>query len=174
MAANPDPHFPGPAALGRGVVVTPASGVPDGFPADAVRIRIDDDVVAHPSPAVARLHLAWVRREPVVIELAADNATLRARETTSVHPWLLPHGFTFERERLHWLTWANTYDARTGSPIWWHGELARRRGGDPSEVADVRIDGVDAWADGGPRGPVPASAEAPPSHLLDGIGLVHR
>ncbi len=174
MAVDPDPHFPGPAALGRGVVVADGGQVPDGFPVDALRIRIDDDVVAHPSPAVARLHLAWVRREPVVIELATANATLRAPETSTVHPWLLPHGFTFERERLHFLTWANTYDARGGAPIWWHGELARRRGGDPSDVADVRIDGTDAWADGGPRGPVVATPGARPTHLLDGVGLVHR
>lgn len=174
MAVPPDPHFPGPSALGRSVVVAPGAPAPDGFPTDAPRIVIDDDVVAHPSPAVARLHLAWARREPIVVELAADNRALREPETTKVHPWRLPHGFTFERERLHFLTWANTYDARSDKPIWWHGELARRRGGAPSEVADVRIDGVDAWADGGPRGPVRPDRGSTPSHHLDGIGLVHR
>ena len=171
MPVDACPHYPGPPSLGRGVVVGPDQPAPPGTPADALRVVVDDTVVAHPSPVVARLHLAWVRREPVVVELAADNTALRAPETTDLAPEQLPHGFTFDRERLHFLLWANNYDARTGEPIWWHGELARRRGGETTAAADVVVDGRPAWADGGPRGPVPGLAEDPTTDVHD---VVHR
>ncbi len=171
MPVDPCPHYPGPPALGRGVVVAPGQPAPEGTPADAPRFVLDDDAVATPSPLVTRLHLAWVRREPVVVELAADNAALRRPETTDVEPYRLPHGFTFDRDRLHFLVWANNYDARSGQPIWWHGELARRRGGTPTPAADVDLDGTAAWADGGPRGPVPALADDP---CVATTALVHR
>lgn len=171
MPVDACPHYPGPVTLGRGVVVGPGQPAPDGTPADAPRFVVDDDAVTAPSPLVARLHLAWVRREPVVVELAADNAALRQPETTDVEPYRLPHGFTFDRERLHFLVWANNYDARSGQPIWWHGELARRRGGSPTPDADVDLDGTAAWADGGPRGPVPALADDP---SITTTALVHR
>ncbi|MBY5163118.1 ATP-dependent DNA helicase UvrD2 [Salsipaludibacter albus] len=169
MPVEPDPHYPGPVALGRGVVVAPGAPTPPGTSADAPRLVVDDAAVAAPSALVARLHLAWARREPVVVELAADNAGLREPEVETRDPWELPHGFTFERERLHFLVWANNYDARSGDPIWWHGELARRRGGEDTPDADAVVDGVVAWADGGPRGPVAGLGD-------DGAptGLVHR
>ena len=47
----------------------------------------------------------------------------------------LSPGFTFWRERLHFLVWANTYDARAGEPVWWHGRRAARR---------LAVDGVAA------------------------------
>jgi DNA helicase II / ATP-dependent DNA helicase PcrA len=164
--------FPGPPALGRGVVVGRGGRPPAGFPADAPRVRIDDEVLAHPDPAVAFLHTSWATRRPVVVELAVDNDALRTDETDHRPPWELPHGFTFPRERLHFLLWANNYDGRSGEPIWWHGELARRRGADPSQVADAELAGEPVWCDGGPRGPVVEDGAA--TGRVAGYRLVHR
>jgi DNA helicase II / ATP-dependent DNA helicase PcrA len=153
---SPARSFPGPDVLGRGAVIAAGAPTPPGFER-VRRVVVDDDVLAHPGHVATLLHHRWLRRERVVLELAADNAALREPEVCTDAPHELPDGFTFERERLHFLTWANTYDLRTGAPVWWHGELARRRGGaDASDVADVTLaDGRPAWVDGGPRGPLP-------------------
>ncbi len=164
MPATAAPTHPGPDVLGRWVVVGPGAAAPDGFP-DAPRVRIDDTVLAHPGPMVARLHLAWARRERLVVELAVPNEVLRESEVDDRRPWDLPRGFTFLRERLAFLVWANSYDARDGRPVWWDAELAIRGGASPSDVADVTIDGRPVWCDGGPRGPV---------DTLDGAGIIHR
>lgn len=153
----------------------PGQEPPEGFPADAPRIVVDDVVLAHPEPAVAALHHHWVTRTPVVIELGADNAAMRAPEVDTRAPWDLPHGFTFPRERLHFLIWANTYDARDGHPTWWHGELAARRAGgpaDPDEPADATVDNKPVWCDGGPRGPI--IVDGVPVTTIDGRPLLHR
>lgn len=154
-AATPAASFPGPDALGRGVVVAAGAPTPHGF--DGVRrFVVDDEVAAAPAALAAVLHRRWLDRRRFVLELAADNDALRAPETTDLPPYELPADFTFHRERLHFLTWANTYDLRSGQPIWWHGELAQRRtDAGPSTVADITLpDGREAWVDGGPRGPV--------------------
>jgi hypothetical protein len=156
---------PGPAALGRGVIVGPDQAAPTPW-ADAPRFVIDDEVLAHPGPAAAVLHHHWLHRLPVVIEYRVDNAEARREEICDRPPYRVSPRFTFERERLHFLTWANTYDARSGEPVWWHGVLAQRRGGRASDVADVQLpDDVHAWVDGGPRGPLDVPPEQP---------LVHR
>jgi DNA helicase II / ATP-dependent DNA helicase PcrA len=164
-APVPAASAPGHLALGRGVVVSPDQDAPAGW-ADAPRYRIDDEVVAHPGPLADVLHAAWLGRRAVVIELAAANDDVRAPEVCRLAPYEVPRDFAFDRERLHWLTWANTYDARRGDLVWWHGVLAQRRGGaTPSETHDVVLpDGRHAWVDGGPRGPVPGVTDA----------LVHR
>ena len=59
------PTYPGPAALGRGVVVRPGEPAP-GFD-KAPRIVVDDAALSSPAATVARLHDAWVARTPVVI-----------------------------------------------------------------------------------------------------------
>jgi DNA helicase II / ATP-dependent DNA helicase PcrA len=163
--AVPSPSAPGHPALGRGVVVRAGQDAPRGWDR-APRLRIDDAVVADPGPIADVLHHAWLRRIPVVLELAAANDDVRDPEVCRLAPYDVPRDFGFARERLHWLTWANTYDARGGAPIWWHGVLAQRRGGaEPSDSHDVVLpDGRHAWVDGGPRGPV------------DGVDdpLVHR
>src|SRR2546423_11032680 len=71
-------------------------------------------------------------------------------------PYELDPGFTFERERLQFLVWANNYDARKpGEPVWWHGVRASRIGATLGGPADVLLpDGTPAWCDGGPRRPV--------------------
>ncbi|MTV24793.1 ATP-dependent helicase [Nitriliruptoraceae bacterium ZYF776] len=171
--ATPAAAVPGPAALGRGVVVARGQDAPAAW-ADAPRVRLDDEVAVTPDHVALLLHHAWLRRHPVVVELAADNDVLREPEVCRTPPHEVPRDFTFHRERLHFLTWANTYDARRGEPIWWHGVLAQRRGGaQSSDTHDVVLpDGRPAWVDGGPRGPVADLA----AHTTDGeaVALVHR
>jgi hypothetical protein len=171
MASSPAPTpFPGPAALGRNVIVAEGAPAPDGFPADAPRLVVDREVLIHPGPAVAFLHGRWARRQPTVIELVADNTTLQQPEVDDRAPWDLPRGFTFLRERLAFLVWANSYDCRNPGrgPVWWDAELAVRGGAEPSDgrTHDVVVDGRPAWCDGGPRGPVEG--------LEPGTGLLHR
>src|SRR5689334_13814530 len=163
--------FPGPDELGRGLVVLPGAAVAPPF-ADAPRFTIDEAVLASP-PATAALaaevHEAWSERRRVVVELAVPLETLRQPEADRRPPYELDPGFTFERERLQWLVWANTYDARTpGDPIWWHGVRASRLGATLGGPADVVLpDGTPAWCEGGPRrsGVLPVDA---------GAVLVHR
>ena len=122
------------------------------------RVRVDDAVAQQPRAVAELLHRCWVARQPVVVELAADNATLRAPETTDEPPHALPSWFTFDRERLHILMWTNNVDVRGDTPTWWHGVKAQRLSGAgavASDIADVEVGGVPAWVDGGPRGPLP-------------------
>jgi DNA helicase-2/ATP-dependent DNA helicase PcrA len=161
--------FPGPDQLGRGLVVPPGAAVPPAF-TGAPRLTIDDGVLASPQVTAAMaavLHEAWDERRRIVIELGVPPEDLRAAETERRPPYELDPGFTFERERLQFLVWANTYDARKeGEPIWWHGVRASRLGAVLGGPADVLIaDGTPAWCDGGPRRPV---------DIGDGASLVHR
>ena len=134
-----------PAALGRGLVVLPGAEVPAGWE-EVPRVWVDDERAAGP------LHEAWSQRRPVVVELGIDAGELKAPETTSRPPYELGPGFDFVRERLHFLVWANTYDARAGEPVWWHGVRASRLGAEVGGPADVVLpDGTPAWCDGGPR-----------------------
>jgi DNA helicase II / ATP-dependent DNA helicase PcrA len=163
--------FPGPAALGRSVVVGPRAATPPGFER-APRLVIDDDVLATPDHAAAFLHDRWLRRDRVVVELATDNDALRTPEASRLAPYQLPADHVFARERLHTLLWANSYDLRRGDPRWWHGVLAQRRGGTPppGDVGDVVLpDGRAAWVDGGPRGPLATVLTG-----RDDLPLVHR
>ena len=171
MAASTARSFPGPPGLGRGVVVAPGAQAPRGFE-DAPRLVVDDEVAAHPAHAAAWLHHRWLRRQPVVIELATDNDALREPEAEDRPPHLVGDSHTFHRERLHFLTWANTYDLRRGEPVWWHGVLGERRtGAARSDVADVVLpDGRHAWIDGGPRGPLAEPPDAPIVHR-ESVGL---
>ena len=132
-------------ALGRSVVVAPGAEAPAGWE-DAPRIRVEDDSAAGP------LHEAWSQRRPVVVELAIDAGELKRPETDARPPYELGPGFEFTRERVHFLVWANTYDARSGEPVWWHGVRAGRLGAEVGGPADVILpDGTPVWCDGGPR-----------------------
>ncbi len=133
-------------------------------------ISIRPETLADPSAAVARLHQAWFAREPVVVELGVDSAELQDRETCLRPVYELDPHFEFSRERLHFLVWANSYDARNGTPIWWHGRKAARRFADQgvqeTGPADIELaDGTALYVDGGPFAPSP---------LADGAGVVHR
>jgi len=156
--------FPGPEELGRGVVVLPGAAPPPPF-RDSPRVVVDDAVLASPAAtaaAAAVLHESWDGRRRVVVELGAPVEVLRAPEVERRPPYELDPGFTFERERLQFLVWANTYDARkAGEPVWWHGVRASRIGAALGGPADVVLpDGTPAWCDGGPRRPVPLADAA--------------
>ena len=140
---------PGPSALGRGVVVNVGDLVPAPW-RDALVVTVDGP------GAVPVLHDAWLHRRPVVVALAVDPASYRAPASTTVEPWRLDPSFEFPDDRLHFLTWANTYDARGGvEPVWWWARKAVRLGATESDAADVVLpDGTAAWIDGGPRGPL--------------------
>ena len=115
-----------PAVLGRGVVVT-GGGEPPGPWRDAPRVVVDDDALAAPAAVTATLHDHWLDRRPVVVELAAPAAALRSPEVEEREPWEVGPGFEFTRERLQFLVWANTWDARSAEPVWWWGRKAAQR-----------------------------------------------
>ncbi len=127
-------------------MVRPGGRPPTGW-ADAPRIVVDAGALEVPAPVVEALHAAWSARRPVVIELAVAPEDLRAPERYVGPVYALTPRFTFWRERLQFLVWANAYDARDGEPVWWHGrKLARRladEGVDEDGPADVlRPDGT--------------------------------
>ncbi len=141
--------------LGRSIVVSPGMQPPAAW-ADRPRRVIDQQTLDDPSllaSTIAELHRCWVRREPVVLELGVPDAALRAVEATDEAPWRLGAEFTFPLERLLHLTWVNSYDARSGTPIWWWSRKAGRVGASAGIETDIILpDGTPAWVDGGPRG----------------------
>jgi DNA helicase-2/ATP-dependent DNA helicase PcrA len=143
--------------LGRGVVVRAGDPVPSRW-AQAGVIVVDEGAIAAPAVVVGALHDAWSQRVPTVVSLAVDADHFRAPISVSVAPWELDPNFELWWDRLHFLVWANTYDARGGmEPVWWWGRKASRLGAEV--ITDGRgdvvlADGTPAWIDGGPRGPV--------------------
>ena len=161
--------YPGPAELGRGVVVLPGNESPGPW-VSCPRVAVGDVELENPGPVVEVLHQAWLARRPVVVELAADPAALRAPQRYDGPVYGLTPGFEFTLERLQFLVWANTYDARSGEPIWWHGRKAARRfaadgvtEGGPADIA--LADGTPLYVDGGPPDPPPTAS---------GTDVVHR
>ena len=152
------PVFPGPAALGRGVIVPAGRQLPsacEGWP----QVVIDDSGLADPAPLAGRLHEHWLSRQPCVVVLAVDAEALREAETCSQEVWELTPDFEFSRERLQFLAWSNNYDLRGDAPVWWHGRRAERLGATTATPAatgaDVVLpDGRPAFCDGGPRQPI--------------------
>jgi DNA helicase-2/ATP-dependent DNA helicase PcrA len=149
---------PGPSVLGRGVVVDAGGDVPPAWSGAPV-VTVDEAALADPEAVVTALHAAWSGRRPVVVRLAVDPARFRDPVDHVVpEPWLLDPGLELWLDRLHFLVWANTYDARTGTPVWWWARKAARLGateaapGDGPEADIVLADGSPAWVDGGPRG----------------------
>ncbi|HKE75815.1 MAG TPA: ATP-dependent DNA helicase UvrD2 [Acidimicrobiales bacterium] len=149
-----------PRALGRGVVIEASQPVPAGWD-DAPLVVVDDTALADPGQVVAFLHAAWASRTPVVVALAVDPGRFRAPRSYTddeLGPsWRLDPGFDLAWDRLHFLVWANTYDARAeGDPVWWWGRKAERLGAarapDPAAGDVVLPGGEPAWVDGGPRG----------------------
>jgi DNA helicase II / ATP-dependent DNA helicase PcrA len=174
----------GVAELGRGVVVLRGDEPPLNW-ASCPRVVIDDVSLKDPGPVAEELHGYWFTRRPVVVELGVDPAALRAPELCDRPVYELTPHFEFSRERLQFLVWANNYDARSGTPIWWHGRKAARVGaaqgvreagaavgaGDEAEAGDgpladtVLADGTTVFIDGGPP-------QAP--ELDSAIEVVHR
>ncbi|MDQ3738838.1 MAG: ATP-dependent DNA helicase UvrD2, partial [Actinomycetota bacterium] len=161
---------PGPAALGRGVIISSGSEVPDPW-RDAPVVTIDDVVLADPSATVRQLHEAWYGRRSVVIALGLDPVVFREPQSVTVEPWRLTPGTEPWFDRLHFLVWSNTYDARAGEPVWWWSVKAARIGdgiiATPDGPGDIMlVDGTPVWVDGGPRRPW-----APVD--VDGLAVVH-
>ena len=134
------------------------------------RVSVDPETIADPSATVETLQGTWFDRQPIVVELAIDSQMLSARETCRRPVHDLSPDFEFALERLHFLVWANSYDARSGDPIWWHARKAARRfagqGVKETGPADIELaDGTALYVDGGPFAPSP---------LPSGIGIVHR
>ena len=159
--------FPGPPALGRGIITGTDGAVSaeiSGIVASWERIRIDDTLVAGDNhlasasrlPAVIdSLHRAWGARRPVVVELDASGETLRRLRCPGTEH-RLPHEvgaeFVMLTDRLQFLLWRNNYDARSGTPIWWWTRKAIALGARAGADTDVILpDGAEAWIDGGPR-----------------------
>ena len=163
---------PGPRAFGRGVLMAAGEPVPPAWSGVEV-VRVDEATLADPAAVVERLHEAWSDRTAIVIELAVDPGTFRSPRSygeDDIGPtWLLDPGFTPAFDRLHFLVWANTYDARgAGEPVWWWARKAARLGAVAAEAeapGDILLpDGTHAWVDGGPRGAVSE---------VDGTSVVH-
>jgi DNA helicase-2/ATP-dependent DNA helicase PcrA len=162
--------IPGPSPFGRGVVVEVGAAVPAAW-SGVARVTIDEAALADPAPVVARLHDAWMHRAPLVVALAVDPGRFRQPESIRDEPWRLSPDTEPWFDRLHFLVWANTYDAREGEPTWWWGvKAARLEDGataTPAGPGDVRrADGSPAWIDGGPRRPWAAVD-------VEGLDVIH-
>ncbi len=147
-----------PEVFGRGVILSADQPVPDPWTFAEV-VTIDDVAIAAPARCLTSLHAAWLGRVPVVVRLGVEPASFRRPGAHPVEPWTLPADFEFPLDRLHFLVWANNYDARSGELVWWWSNKALRLGCSPSTAGapgDVELpDGHPAWVDGGPRGSVP-------------------
>ena len=137
------------------MVVLAGAPVPPPW-AGAPLVVVDEAVLADPRATVERLHLAWVRRQPVVVAAGVDPRRFREPVSVGAEPWTLGPSFEPLLDRLHFLVWANNYDARQGGePVWWWSRKAERLGAAAGGAADVILpDGRPAWIDGGPRGPL--------------------
>ncbi len=161
---------PGPAPLGRGVVVRRGDAVPAPW-ADARVVEVDEAVPAQPDAVVTALHEAWARREPLVVVLGVDADVLRTPASITAEPWRLHARFEVWLDRLHFLVWANTYDARGGiAPVWWWARKASRLGA--TEVAEGRL--AMSCSPTAPRCGSMVGRAAGSIYAQLGAGLVHR
>ena len=109
----------------------------------------DEDRLAE---LVNNLHLAWVERHPVVVELAMNPKRFRDGEPDHREPWELGQSHTVLMDRLSFLLWNNNWDCRNDSPVWWWARKAQRLGASIVAERDVRLpSGETVWVDGGPR-----------------------
>jgi DNA helicase-2/ATP-dependent DNA helicase PcrA len=155
---------PGPAALGRGVIVESGAPAPEPW-AGATRVVVDDAVLASPRDTVDQLHALWASRTPVVVDLRVAREALTEPERDHRLAHELTPDFDFARERAYFLVRANNYDARDGTPRWGAAAEAQRLGATAGDAADVMLpDGTSAWCDGGPR----------TVGLLPGEHILHR
>ncbi len=157
----------GPAVLGRGVIVGSGKDAPPPW-AEAERIQIGESQLADPDLAgelAESLRARWCEREPIVVELDVDPARFREPASITKPPFSLPPDLDLPFDRIHHYVWANNYDAREGTPVWWWSLKAARLGAEPGDQGDVSGPaGAPIWVDGGPRWSVPA---------IDGATLIH-
>ncbi len=78
--------FPGPDALGRGLVVGPGADVPPGWEG-VDRVVVDEATTGEPETAMRALHRAWSERRRVVVELGIESDLLRQPETERRPPY---------------------------------------------------------------------------------------
>ena len=143
-------------------MIVAAGADPPGCWTGCARLRVDDAALARPEPLIASLHAAWMDRVALVVEMAVDPGRFRdpERDGSPVHG--LDPALVLASDRLHFLVWANNYDARSGEPIWWWSRKAEAAGATagPEGGPDVSLPGgVAAWVDGGPRWSVPKLPE---------------
>jgi DNA helicase-2/ATP-dependent DNA helicase PcrA len=160
----------GPDQLARGVVVAGGAEPPAPW-AGAPVVVVDDEVLARPAAAVERLHAAWAGRQRVVVDLRVDPVRFRRPESHTDVPWELAPTFEPWLDRLHFLVWHNSYDARGDEVVWWWGRKAARiagtaadelpEGHEPIEGDVLLPDGSVAWIDGGPPDDVDPATVAP-------------
>ncbi len=152
---------PGPAVLGRNLVVGPDQAAPEAW-RDAPRIVVTDS-----STVPAELQRRWYDRLPTVIELAASLPAPAPAERRPV--WALEPTLLVERDQLEHLIWSNSIDGRDPAHLtfrWLDAALAAgARAGGPADV--VLPDGRPAWCDGGPLGTVRSAG-------LGGTAVLHR
>ncbi|QYG94584.1 ATP-dependent DNA helicase UvrD2 [Iamia sp. SCSIO 61187] len=162
---------PSPGPFGRSVVIDGGQTAPAAW-ADAPVVVVDEAVLAAPGGVVAQLHAAWAERRPVVVELRVDPSRFREPVPVVGTPWDLGVDVDCPLDRLHFLVWAASWDARPAEPVWWWGVKAARLAdgarATPEGPADLLLaDGTPLWVDGGPRQPF-----AP--EVVGGFGVVHR
>ena len=104
---------PGPAALGRGVIIEAGAAIPAPWMAAPV-LTIDAEVLRSPAEVVERLHRAWVGRHPVVVELAVDPVKFRVPQVIERPVWQLGPESEPWFDRLHFLVWNNNYQSGGG------------------------------------------------------------
>jgi ATP-dependent DNA helicase UvrD/PcrA len=146
-----------PSALGRGIVIAAGMQPPEPWSKVPTSL-INADVLANPQSQrtlIDTLHRYWVARTPHVIEWDCAPTALGTHEVDERPVYAFPTNWLPPLERLRFLCFSNNYDARGGEAIWWWTEKAKSLiSCEPSEKADVVIDGVDTWIDGGPRQPL--------------------
>jgi ATP-dependent DNA helicase UvrD/PcrA len=143
----------GPDELGRGIVL-PSNVTPPSKFSEAPTYSLDQQSLVRPQELLGRLHGHWLQRERVVIYLEVDKNTLKTPEQLDVEPYTLGPMFEFSQERLHFLVWANNYDATGEEPVWWYSRLALRLGATANDLAEIEMEGP-RWCDGGPRTDIP-------------------
>ena len=71
--------------------------------------------------------------------MVADPVRFRRPATSEEPLWRLGPGFEVWTDRLHFLVWANSYDARgPAAPIWWWGRKAARLGATAARSLPIR------------------------------------
>ena len=118
------------------MVVGSGSAAPPGWES-APRVVVGHAALAEPAVVVGRLHEAWASRTPIVIEASVDPSAYRDPVSHGDDLWRLGPGFEDWSGRMHFLVWANSYDARSGEPIWWWSRKAARIGATEGGPADV-------------------------------------
>ena len=139
-------------------MVAPGATPPPAW-SDAEKFVVDVGLLADQDALLEMVNVLqrlYMKRVPVVYGLAVDPDVLKAAESTTKAPYELGATFTFLRERLTKLVWHNSYDARSGQPVWWWAHKAAARfDAMVAGPADVTLlSGSPAWIDGGPRQPL--------------------